>query len=103
MPVTVSDPPGPGGMVGAGPRELDWGSLVSAAAAARPPIVAQRHIKALPGGSQAQLFECDDGECYAVKFRGTPHGDGHGIFTEQVVALLGRLIDAPVPAVRLIS
>jgi hypothetical protein len=85
-------------------QEPDWSTLIAAAAAnVRPPVVAQQHVKPLPGGSRGQLFKCDDGEQYAVKFRGNPHGDGRGIFTEQVVALLGRLIGAPVPEVRLIT
>lgn len=87
-----------------GQHEPDWASLIAAAASTvRPPVVAQRHVKPLPGGSLAQLFGCDDGEQYAVKFRGTPHGDGRGIFTEQVVALFGRLMGAPVPEVRLVT
>jgi hypothetical protein len=38
-----------------------------------------------------------------VKFRGNPYGNGRAIFTEQVVGLLGRLISAPVPGVKLVS
>lgn len=85
-------------------QDPDWDALITAAATkVRPPVVAQEHVRSLPSGSRPQLFRCDDGKLYAVKFRGTPHGDGRGIFTEQVVALLGRLMGAPVPVVRLIT
>jgi hypothetical protein len=38
-----------------------------------------------------------------VKFRENAHGDGRGIFNEQVVALAARLIGAPVPHVELVD
>jgi len=38
-----------------------------------------------------------------LKLRGNPYGNGRAIFSEQVVALLGRLIGAPVPEVRLVT
>jgi hypothetical protein len=92
------------GLAGAEPPGPDWDALISAAATnVRPPVVAQQHIRALPGGSRAQLFRCDDGALYAVKFRNNPHGDGRSLFTEQVVALLGKRIGAAVPDVRLVS
>jgi len=77
--------------------------IAAAANKVRPPVVAQGLIRSLRGGSHAHLFKCDDDRCYAVKFRGNPHGNGRGIFNEQVVALIGKLIGAPVPEVRRVT
>lgn len=89
---------------GARSGQVDWVGLVAAASArARPHVVAQRHDRGLTSASRPQLFQCDDGNLYAVKFRNNQHGDGRAIFTEQVVGLLGRLIGAPVPEVRLVN
>src|SRR6266702_4238299 len=84
--------------------EEGWERLITEAAArVRLPVVAQRYAGGLTSASRPQKFECDDGNLYAVKFRGNPHGNGRAIFTEQVVGLLGRLVGAPVPEVRLVS
>jgi hypothetical protein len=84
--------------------EPDWDQLVSdALARVRLPVVGQEYVGALSSASCPQKFNCDDGNLYLVKFRTNPHGDGRAIFTEQVVALLGQLIGAPVPQVKLIS
>jgi hypothetical protein len=80
-----------------------WGDLIaSAAAQVRPPVVAQEFVGGLTSASRPQKLRCDDGNLYAVKFRSNPYGNGRAIFTEQVVALLGQLIGAPVPEVRLV-
>jgi len=65
-------------------------------------VVAQEFVGGLTSASRPQKLRCDDGNLYAVKFRGNPYGNGRAIFTEQVVAVLGRLIGAPVPDVRLV-
>jgi hypothetical protein len=102
--VTSNAEGGQAGLAANGRQDPDWHSLLAAAATtARPPVVAQRHVRAIGSGSKPHLFKCDDGQHYAVKFRGNPHGDGRGIFTEQVVARLGQLIGAPVPEVRLVN
>jgi hypothetical protein len=49
------------------------------------------------------MIICDDDELYAVKFAQNEYGDGRAIFTEQLVARLGRRIGAPVPAVCLVD
>lgn len=46
---------------------------------------------------------CDNGVHYLVKFRNNPHGDGRAIVAEEVVALAGSLIGAPVPRVDLVD
>ena len=94
--------PGPDANDGPQP-EPDWDALIkSAIGKVRPTIVGQRHIEGLSSASKPQKFQCDDGALYAVKFFGNPDGDGRAIFTEQVTALLVRLIGAPVPEVRLV-
>jgi hypothetical protein len=86
------------------PAEPDWGKLVTdAAGRARTHVVAQRHERGLTTASRPQLFQCDDGNLYAVKFRNNQHGDGRAVYTEQVVGLLGHLIGAPVPEVGLVN
>lgn len=75
----------------------DWDALIAAAEAARlNPRVAITHAGGFTSATRPQKFICDNGELYVVKFSGNNHGDGRGIFTEQVVALAGRLIGAPV-------
>jgi len=89
---------------GGSSAEPDWNAIIAAATErVRPAVVAQEHIERLQSASKPQKFRCDDGELYAVKFLGNPDGDGRAIFTEQITALLGRLIGAPVPEVRLVS
>lgn len=78
--------------------------LISAAAErVRPPVVAQEYLEGLSSASRPQKLRCDDGHLYAVKFHGNPYGDGRAIFVEQVVAMFGRLIGAPVADVKLVS
>ena len=78
--------------------------LISAAAANRPaPVSAQRHDGGLPSASRPQKFTCSDHALYAIKFVQNNHGDGRGAFNEQIVALCGALIDAPVLRVELID
>jgi hypothetical protein len=85
------------------PAEPDWDALIRAAIAkVRPAVVGQKHIESLNSASKPQKFQCDDSALYAVKFLGNPDGNGRAIFTEQVTALLGRLIGAPVAEVRLV-
>jgi len=36
------------------------------------PVNARRLIRKMRGGAQAHLLECDDGNCYVVKFRNNP-------------------------------
>lgn len=78
--------------------------LISAAANNRPaPVTAQRHDGGLGSATRPQKFTCSDDALYAVKFIQNNHGDGRGVFNEQVVALCGALIDAPVPRVEAIE
>ena len=78
--------------------------LISAACAARPaPVIAQRHDGGLTSATRPQKFTCNDSALYAVKFIQNNHGDGRGAFNEQVTALCGALIDAPVPRVELVE
>lgn len=79
--------------------------LVADACAGRPPvtITAWRHDGGFPTATKPQKLTCSDNALYNVKFAGNTHGDGRGIYTEQVVALCAALIDAPVPVVELID
>jgi len=86
------------------PPESDWNALIAdAAAQRRAPRRAIRHDGGLTSASKPQKFTCDDNELYAVKFLQNQHGNGRAIFNEQVVALTGRLIGAPVPVVELVE
>lgn len=78
--------------------------LIVDACTARPqPLVAVRHEGSWGSACKPQRFTCDDGALYSVKFIQNRHGDGRGAFNEQVVALCGELIGAPVPPVRLVE
>lgn len=78
----------------------DWDSLIpSARAEVVAPLVAEEHVESLASASEAQKLRCDDGMMYAVKFRTNRYGNGKAIFTEQIVPLIGSLINAPVPSV----
>ena len=86
------------------PGEPDWRELVDGALSrVRLPVVAQEYHGPLASASCPHKFSCDDGNLYLVKFRTNPHGDGHAIFTEQIVPLFGQLIGAPVPQVSLVD
>jgi hypothetical protein len=81
-----------------------WDTAISAACAARPfPRLATRHDGGIPTATRPQKFTCDDEKLYAVKFVQNNHGDGKGICAEQIVGVLGRLLEAPVPAVELVE
>lgn len=83
--------------------EILWDQLIDVAAADR--AVARRvlrHEGDGPSASRPQRYLCDDGAVYSVKFRENQHGDGRGIFAEQVVSLGGRLLGAPVAQVDLV-
>jgi hypothetical protein len=83
---------------------VDWDDLIAAACAARDvERTAKRFDGGLPSASKPQKFICDDQLLYAVKFAQNAHGDGHGIFSEQLVGRAGRLIGAPVPEVALVE
>ncbi len=79
--------------------------LLDAACASRPaPIKAEEHAGGLGSASRPQKFYCGQSrELYAVKFAQNNHGDGRGIFNEQVIALLGAILEAPVPRVELVE
>ena len=81
----------------------DWAALIAEASTGR--VVARRalrHEGGIPTATQPQKYACDDASLYLVKFCENGHGNGHGIFAEEVVALAGRLIGAPVPQVDLV-
>jgi hypothetical protein len=63
---------------------------------------ALRHEGGISSASRPQKYTCDEAALYAVKFRENQHRDGKGIFTEEVVARVGRLIGAPVARVELV-
>ncbi len=86
---------------GAAPTLADL--LDAALVAPRPERVATRHGGGIPSATCPQKFVCDDNRLYAVKFKENGHGDGRGIFNEQVVALLGALLGAPVAFVALVQ
>lgn len=68
------------------------------------PVGAHRHVEGIATATCPQKFLCGTtDDLYAVKFAGNQHGDGKGIFNEQVVALLGALLQAPVPGVDLVE
>jgi hypothetical protein len=82
----------------------DWTQLISEGATSRPtPRTTVQHRFHLSSATRPQVFECDDTRDYAVKFSQNQHGDGRGIFNEQVVALAGQLISAAVPYVELVE
>jgi len=56
--------------------------------------VATRHGGGIETATRPQKFTCDDNRLYAVKFAGNNHGDGRGIYNEQVIAALGLLVGA---------
>jgi len=88
------------GPTAGGGNEPNWESLLASAKAhVTAPVVAVEHIESLSSASEPQKVRGDDGAVYAVKFLTNRYGNGRAIFTEQVVPLLGRLIDAPVPEV----
>jgi len=84
--------------------DVDVPALLAAAAAARPdPVGAKEHAGGLGSATRPQKFFCSEPRrLYAVKFAQNNHGDGRGIFNEQVVGLLGALLQAPVPRVELV-
>jgi len=82
----------------------DWDTLITTAMASRPqPRTAITHAGGFTSATRPQKFICDNGELYVVKFKENMHGDGRGLFTEQVVAIAGRLIGAPVADVELVE
>ncbi|MFY9556605.1 MAG: hypothetical protein WAV20_16060 [Blastocatellia bacterium] len=82
-----------------------WALLINQAIEqqADEPHVATQYDSFINTASKPHKLVCDDGSRYAVKFINNPHGDGKAIATEQIVALAGALIDAPVPRVDLIQ
>ena len=85
-------------------QEEDWRALIEAASEDPPPArTAVEWIEGLGTASQPQKFICGDTALYLVKFANNPHGDGKGNVTEQVVALAGALIGAPVPEATLVE
>lgn len=83
----------------------DWTALLAEAEASQPaPIPGRRHDGGIPTATRPQKVFCGEKEeLYAVKFAQNTHGDGRGIFTEQLVARLGQLLSAPVPEVALVE
>jgi hypothetical protein len=82
---------------------VDLGELLDAAM--RQPwaeIAATRHDGGIGSASKPQKFKCSDNRLYAVKFKQNTHGDGKGIFNEQVATALGQLLGAPVAPVELV-
>jgi hypothetical protein len=65
-------------------------------------LVATRHGGGIATATCPQKFTCDDNRLYAVKFVENQHGDGRGVFNEQVIAALGVLVGAPVAPVALV-
>lgn len=65
-----------------------------------PLLKAKKHLRALRGGSRAQLIEADDGHFYAVKFMNNPQGR-RILVNELVGSLLLRTlgIEAAMPAI----
>jgi hypothetical protein len=82
-----------------------WQTLITQAISQQPdePHLATQYDSYIDTASKPHKLICDDGSPYSVKFINNPHGDGKAIATEQIVALAGDLIDAPVPRVDLIS
>jgi hypothetical protein len=83
---------------------VSWRDLIVPACESREvERTARRFDGGLPSASKPQKFICDDDLLYAVKFTQNAHGDGHGIFSEQLVGRAGGLIGAPVPDVALVE
>jgi hypothetical protein len=84
---------------------FDWSAAVERAARRQPkPIPAESFLRRRQTGAHPVDLRCADGNIYVVK--GVPRNDDHKrlrLFTEQVVGLLGRLIEAPIPEVAVIS
>lgn len=76
--------------------------ITTAAASRRVTVSAQRHDGGFATASRPQKFTCTDGNLYVVKFIQNNHGSGRGTFNEQVVALCGTLVGAPVATVELV-
>jgi hypothetical protein len=87
------------------PEEPDREALMAAACNVRPDAIdAVEHAGGIGTATNPQKFYCGERkELYVVKFAQNGHGDGRGIFTEQVVALLAALLEAPVPRVELVN
>jgi hypothetical protein len=91
-----------------GNADVEWGERIAETSAARTVrVTARRFDGGLTTASRPQKFYCEGGptgdDLYLVKFAQNQHGDGRAIFTEQIVARAGRLIEAPVAAVELID
>lgn len=59
-------------------------------------VQAVEHIRRMPGGAQAQLMRCSDGNLYIVKFRNNPQNQ-RILANELIVTILSRAIGLPVP------
>lgn len=79
----------------------DWKTLIQAAIVTRPaPVKAQTYGGKKWGTSTAPvLLRCDDGRDYVVKGKQR----GRELISEQVVAALGRLVNGPIRATRLVD
>lgn len=79
-------------------REYWRGLIESARPESDDPPSAQTFIKPMDGYSKSALVECTDGLQYVVKpHRTTKPNLGRPLFTEQIAALLGPAVGAPIP------
>jgi hypothetical protein len=90
------------GAEGPAEGEPNWTVLISEATRSRT-IAGRRHDGGLTTATRPQKIVCEDEALYAVKLSQNGHGDGRGIFSEQVVGRLGQLIMAPTAEVILIN
>jgi hypothetical protein len=83
---------------------IDWETLIREARAdPRQSLGVTLHVRGIGTRSRPQLYMCDDGEFYFVKFAQNPHGNGIGIFNEHVVSAAASLLGAPVPGGALVD
>ena len=83
------------------PETQDWNVLIENAATARPePINARHRLETpYPSCSRPVLMDCSDNNAYVVKWFSRPRM----IANDQIVGILGNIIGAPIPEVRLVN
>lgn len=91
---------------------FDWASAIETLrsnGAADVPVIAETYIdRAGTGGSEPQIWKCDDDHEYYVKHRNNPqdrnHGTGARVPTlEQVLGRLAQRLSAPCQPVRIVN